>query len=56
MLKQRLKKWWFQLLVLIAMLIAMGVQDTSILYVSKIIWYSLMGAVGFCIFSIFKWG
>lgn len=55
-MKEKIKKWWLQLLVLIAMIVAMLFQDTDMLYVAPVVWYLLMGALGFCIFSIFKWG
>lgn len=53
---EKIKKWWLQLLVLVAMIIAMLMQDTDYLYVAPAVWYALIGALAFCIFSIFKWG
>lgn len=55
-MKEKAKKWWLQLFVLIAAIIAMMTQSMDTLYVSPVVWYSLMGALGFCVYAIFKWG
>lgn len=58
-MKDIIKKWWLQLLVLVGLISVMICElfnPIGIIYIPLGVYIGLMAALAFCIFAIFKWG